>query len=107
MSESGAVAARVPGGGFLNLRQYEEEVSKLRKDNLSLRLRIYLLEERHGLLPKARSAEDAENVLRLNLDLRVENETMRKELEEKDKLLRVQSARNIYTPETVYKVTGY
>ena len=36
-----------------------------------------------------RSAEDAENVLRLNLDLRVEVETMRKELQEKDKLLRV------------------
>ena len=53
VSESGAVT-RMPGGGFLNLRQYEEEVNKLRKDNLSLRLRIYLLEERHGLLPKAR-----------------------------------------------------
>ena len=57
MSESGA-APRLPGGGgrggFLNLRQYEEEVNKLKKDNLSLRLRIYLLEERHGLLPKAR-----------------------------------------------------
>ena len=36
-----------------------------------------------------RSAEDAENVLRLNLDLRVEVETMRKELQDKDKLLRV------------------
>ena len=38
----------------MNLRAYEDEVNKLRKDNLSLRLRIYLLEERHGLLPKAR-----------------------------------------------------
>ena len=42
-----------------------------------------------------RSAEDKENVFRINLDLRVENETMRKELEEKDKLLRVHFTRNL------------
>ena len=46
------------------------------------------------LFVQPRSAEDAENVLRINLDLRVENETMRKELEEKDKLLRVQFQQN-------------
>lgn len=44
---------------------------------------------------KTRSAEDKENVFRINLDLRVENETMRKELEEKDKLLRVHFPRNL------------
>ena len=39
------------------------QVGKLKKDNLSLRLRIYLLEERHGLLPKARDDVDSDGGL--------------------------------------------
>jgi hypothetical protein len=66
------------------LRNYEEELGRLKKDNLQLRLRIYLLEEKHGLLPKR---EEKENVFRVNLDLRVENKSMKEELEEKSKLL--------------------
>ena len=45
-------------GGF-NLRHYEEELNKLKKDNLSLKLRIYLMEEKYGLLGKP---EEKENV---------------------------------------------
>ena len=44
VSESGIAACaggRLPGGGFLNLRQYEEEVNKLRKETLSLRDQLY------------------------------------------------------------------
>jgi len=90
-------SASVDGGGSLAdlggfcglrsgfpLRNYEEELRRLKKDNLQLRLRIYLLEEKHGLLPKR---EEKENVFRVNLDLRVENKTMKEELEEKSKLL--------------------
>jgi len=71
-------------GGFA-LKNYEEELGRLKKDNLQLKLRIYLLEEKHGLLP--RSGEKEENVFRINLDLRVENKAMKEELEGKSKLL--------------------
>ena len=73
--------------GF-NMKQYEEELIKLRNDNFSLKLRIHLLEERQGL--ELRPGDDAskENVFRVNLDLRVEKETLKQQIEEKDKLLR-------------------
>ncbi len=57
------------------LRNYEEELGRYKKENLQLRLRIYLLEERHGLLPAKEGS--GENVFRVNLDLRVENKAMK------------------------------
>ena len=41
-----ATAERTTAG--FNMRQYEEELIKLRNDNFSLKLRIHLLEERQG-----------------------------------------------------------
>ncbi len=45
------------------LRNYEEELGRIKKENLQLRLRIYLLEERHGLLPEKGKAGE-ENIFR-------------------------------------------
>lgn len=87
-SEGGWNFSRHGMGGF-NLRNYEEEIHQLRKDNLSLKLRIYLLEERYGLLGgQNHQKEDKENVYKINIDLRVENETMKNEVHEKTKLLK-------------------
>ncbi|TRY71506.1 hypothetical protein TCAL_10130 [Tigriopus californicus] len=85
VSDGGWGGAR-PGSGF-NLRHYEDEIQQLRKDNLSLKLRIYLLEERYGLLGQPHK-EDRDNVYKINIDLRVENETMKTEVHEKTKLLK-------------------
>ena len=49
--------------GF-NMKQYEEELVKLRNDNFSLKLRIHLLEERCGLVVRPEDKEDKENVFR-------------------------------------------
>ena len=48
--------------GF-NMKQYEEELVKLRNDNFSLKLRIHLLEERQGLVIRPED-KDKENVFR-------------------------------------------
>ena len=46
--------------GF-NMKEYEEELIKLRNDNFSLKLRIHLLEDRLGLVNRP---EDKQNVYR-------------------------------------------
>ena len=48
--------------GF-NMKQYEEELIKLRNDNFSLKLRIHLLEEKQGLEVRPGDNEK-ENVFR-------------------------------------------
>ena len=48
-------------GGF-NLRNYEEETTKLKNENLKLKLRIYFLEERFGFGGQPKPVEDKENV---------------------------------------------
>lgn len=45
------------------MKEYQNELEKLRKENLDLKLRIYLLEEKHGLLPSAKK-DSKENVYR-------------------------------------------
>lgn len=72
-----------PSGGF-STQQYEELV-KLRNENFGLKLRVRLLEESQGLVLRP---GDKENVLRLNLDLRVETETLKQQSDEKDRLFK-------------------
>lgn len=47
-------------GGF-TLRNYEEEIATLRRDNLSLKLRVYFLEEKQGMY---NVPEEKENVFK-------------------------------------------
>ncbi|CRL02546.1 CLUMA_CG015749, isoform A [Clunio marinus] len=68
-----------PGQGR-SLREFEEQMTALRKENFNLKLRIYFLEEK--------TASDCNDAFhRQNIDLKVENETLRKELLEKQDLL--------------------
>ena len=43
-----ATSERTATAAGFNMKQYEEELIKLRNDNFSLKLRIHLLEERQG-----------------------------------------------------------
>jgi len=70
-------------GGF-TMKDYEEQVSGLRKENFNLKLRIYFMEERLGML---HAPKDQENVYRVNIDLKVQGEELKKELDEKQELL--------------------
>ncbi|XP_034231629.1 centrosomin-like isoform X2 [Thrips palmi] len=66
------------------MKDYEEKQSALRKENFNLKLRIYFLEER---MSQINGLKDKEEAIKNNIELNVENETMRKELSEKQELL--------------------
>ncbi|XP_018373495.1 PREDICTED: centrosomin isoform X3 [Trachymyrmex cornetzi] len=80
------------GGGGSNgvgygrtMKEYEDELSSLKKENFQLKLRIYLLEEgnpsRNGI------TFSDEDVIKTNVELKEELEKLRKELVEKQVLL--------------------
>ncbi|XP_017769842.1 PREDICTED: centrosomin isoform X2 [Nicrophorus vespilloides] len=66
-----------------SVKEFEEQLTTLRKENFNLKLRIYLLEERMG--PNYNL--DTESAVKKNIELSVELETLRKELQEKQDLL--------------------
>lgn len=63
------------------MKDYEDQLEALKKENFNLKLRIYFLEERMGI-----TSVD-ENTIKKNIELKVENESLRKELVEKQELL--------------------
>lgn len=88
-----------------SLREYEEQMSALRKENFNLKLRIYFLEENAGIGGNTSgggpggngaglghgSPTDGtvapESLFKQNIDLKVEVESLRKDLQEKQDLL--------------------
>lgn len=66
------------------MKDYEEKQAQLKKENFNLKLRIYFLEERMGQIA---GLKDKEEAIKNNIELNVENESMRKELSEKQELL--------------------
>lgn len=80
-----------PGGnssasqGGRSLREYEEQMTSLRKENFNLKLRIYFLEEKNPGIHTG--ADGTESFFKQTVDLKVEIEALRKELNEKQDLL--------------------
>ncbi|XP_053690716.1 centrosomin [Sabethes cyaneus] len=85
-----------------SLREYEEQMSALRKENFNLKLRIYFLEENAGLNGATGGGNTSggasgvtsptepgvpENLFKQNIDLKVEVESLRKDLQDKQDLL--------------------
>ncbi|XP_066294770.1 myomegalin-like isoform X4 [Branchiostoma lanceolatum] len=62
------------------MKDYEEQIAELKKENFSLKLRIYFMEERmqHG---------EEEDIEKTNIELKVEVESLKKELHDKQELL--------------------
>ncbi|XP_014605591.1 PREDICTED: centrosomin isoform X2 [Polistes canadensis] len=79
------VVEGVPGmasaGVGRTMKEYEDQLGALKKENFNLKLRIYFLEERMGIT----SAD--EGAIKKNIELKVEVESLRKELAEKQELL--------------------
>lgn len=69
-------------GGFC-VREYEENLEALQKENFNLRLRLFYYDQNN---PKS-LPEDSDSLLQQNYEFRIENETLLKELEEKKDLL--------------------
>nr|XP_022914365.1 interaptin isoform X2 [Onthophagus taurus] len=66
-----------------SVKEFEETLTALRKENFNLKLRIYFLEERMG----TNFGMDKENAIKKNIELKVEVESYKKELAEKQDLL--------------------
>ncbi|XP_051158817.1 centrosomin-like isoform X5 [Leptopilina boulardi] len=74
-----------PGSGTAGpgrtMKEYEDKLCTLQKENFNLKIRIYFLEERMGIT----SAD--EDAIKKNIELKVEIESLKKELLEKQELL--------------------
>ncbi|XP_076687404.1 phosphodiesterase 4D interacting protein centrosomin isoform X6 [Andrena cerasifolii] len=81
ISPTGVIGARDGAGVGRTMKEYEDQLEALKKENFNLKLRIYFLEERMGIT----SAD--ENAIKKNIELKVEIESLRKELVEKQELL--------------------
>lgn len=66
------------------VKEYEEQLQQLQHENFNLKLRVFLLEERVG---KALGRSDAADIIKNNIELKVENETLKKSLTDKCQLL--------------------
>lgn len=95
-----ALAGQTSPAQGRSLREYEEQMSALRKENFNLKLRIYFLEENAGLTTGGGNSAAAgaaggdgnvsgtpESLFKQNIDLKVELESLRKDLQEKQDLL--------------------
>lgn len=80
------------------MKEYEQQISDLQKENFNLKLRLYFLEEK---MEKNFDC-DTRQLHEINIQLKIEGETMRKDLEQKEKLL--QEARtNLQKVEEMYQ----
>ncbi|XP_076239387.1 phosphodiesterase 4D interacting protein centrosomin isoform X2 [Calliopsis andreniformis] len=78
---TGVTGTRDGTGIGRTMKEYEDQLETLKKENFNLKLRIYFLEERMGI-----TSVD-ENAIKKNIELKVEIESLRKELVEKQELL--------------------
>ncbi|KAH8245858.1 hypothetical protein KR038_005881 [Drosophila bunnanda] len=84
--------ARPPGGSQSpmlvqgrSVRELEEQISSLRKENFNLKLRIYFMEENHS---GARGTHSVDALNKQLIDSKIEVEMLRKTVEEKMELLK-------------------
>lgn len=66
----------------LCIKEYEDKMDNLKKENFNLKLRLYFYEEKSGAFP-----EGTETLHKQVIDLKVEKESLVKELDEKQELL--------------------
>ncbi|XP_051534202.1 CDK5 regulatory subunit-associated protein 2-like isoform X2 [Myxocyprinus asiaticus] len=67
----------------LTMKDYENQITALKKENFNLKLRIYFLEER----VQQKCDDSTEDIYKMNIELKVEVESMKRDLAEKQELL--------------------
>ncbi|XP_051959651.1 centrosome-associated protein CEP250-like [Xyrauchen texanus] len=67
----------------LTMKDYENQITALKKENFNLKLRIYFLEER----VQQKCDDSTEDIYKTNIELKVEVESMKRDLAEKQELL--------------------
>nr|CAH7722824.1 unnamed protein product [Callosobruchus chinensis] len=81
-----------------SIKEFEEQLSSLKKENFDLKLRIYFLEEKMGV----KFTFDRENIVKTNVELQVELANLKKEVQDKHELL-CQAARALELQEEEHK----
>lgn len=66
-----------------NMKDFENQITELKKENFNLKLRIYFLEERM----QQEFTGPTEHIYKTNIELKVEVESLKRELQERDELL--------------------
>ncbi|XP_036035113.1 CDK5 regulatory subunit-associated protein 2 isoform X3 [Onychomys torridus] len=66
-----------------NMKDFENHITELKKENFNLKLRIYFLEERM----QQEFTGPMEHIYKTNIELKVEVESLKQELQERDRLL--------------------
>ncbi len=75
-------------GSGSGVREVDDTIRDLRKENFNLKLRIYFLEERLSSSTRLRASEAAgEEVLQQNMELKVQCESLKYDVKEKTELL--------------------
>ncbi|XP_053179062.1 myomegalin-like [Scomber japonicus] len=77
------VSTTMSNCGFRGYRTISQHLNDLKKENFSLKLRIYFLEEKI----QQKFEESSDDVHKRNIELKVEVESLKKELEEKQQFL--------------------
>ncbi|XP_026091054.1 CDK5 regulatory subunit-associated protein 2-like isoform X3 [Carassius auratus] len=67
----------------LTMKDYENQITALKKENFNLKLRIYFLEEH----VQQKCDDSTEDIYKTNIELKVEVESMKRDLAEKQELL--------------------
>uniref|UniRef100_A0A1A8RHM4 CDK5 regulatory subunit associated protein 2 n=1 Tax=Nothobranchius rachovii TaxID=451742 RepID=A0A1A8RHM4_9TELE len=67
----------------LTMKDYENQITALKKENFNLKLRIYFMEERI----QQKCDDSTEDIFKTNIELKVELESLKRELAEKQELL--------------------
>ncbi|XP_074871228.1 CDK5 regulatory subunit-associated protein 2 isoform X2 [Carettochelys insculpta] len=65
------------------MKDYENQITDLKKENFNLKLRIYFLEERM----QQKFDGPAEDIYKINIELKVEVESLKRDLQERERLL--------------------
>ncbi|XP_023583117.1 CDK5 regulatory subunit-associated protein 2 isoform X2 [Trichechus manatus latirostris] len=66
-----------------NMKDFENQITELKKENFNLKLRIYFLEERM----QQEFDGHTEHIYKTNIELKVEVESLKRELQEREQLL--------------------
>ncbi|XP_019503803.1 PREDICTED: CDK5 regulatory subunit-associated protein 2 isoform X1 [Hipposideros armiger] len=66
-----------------NMKDFENQITELKKENFNLKLRIYFLEERM----QQEFDGPTEHICKTNIELKVEVESLKRELQERERLL--------------------
>ncbi|XP_018007531.1 LOW QUALITY PROTEIN: uncharacterized protein LOC108665304 [Hyalella azteca] len=64
------------------MKEYDQHLARLNKENFALKLRVYFLEEKQGI-----SGQGAPALNKANIELKVENESLKRQLYDKQQLL--------------------